>query len=164
MSPLFEKCMPVIFKHEGGYVFDLDDPGGETNMGICALFYINLDVKNLTKERATAIYKYDYWLEAGMEGILQENAVLQIFDMCVNARSKRHGFTKVIKIVQQLTGTKEDGYMGPITRRAVNTYLGDFAHDFAHARKVYYEHRCEQNPVLKKYLKGWFRRVDSCYF
>lgn len=164
MRILFNKCMPIIFKHEGGYVWDPDDPGGETNMGICRLFYPNLDIKNLTKDKANAIYYYDYWLRAGIEGILQENAALQIFDMCVNARSKRHGFKKIIRIVQRLVGVDDDGIMGNVTRHAVNTYKGDFAHDFAHARKVYYEHRCEINPILSKYLVGWNRRVDSCKF
>ena len=30
----FNKAIAIILKHEGGYVNDPDDPGGETNMGI----------------------------------------------------------------------------------------------------------------------------------
>ena len=30
----FDEAIKVIFKHEGGYVYDPDDPGGETKYGI----------------------------------------------------------------------------------------------------------------------------------
>ena len=30
----FEEAVKIILKHEGGYVNDPVDPGGETNMGI----------------------------------------------------------------------------------------------------------------------------------
>ena len=45
---LFDKCMLIIFKHEGGYVNDPDDWGGETKYGIAKRFFPNEDIKNLT--------------------------------------------------------------------------------------------------------------------
>ena len=35
----FKKAIEVILKHEGGYVDDPVDPGGETNMGISRKAY-----------------------------------------------------------------------------------------------------------------------------
>jgi len=57
---LFDKCMVVIFAHEGGYVNDPDDLGGEINYGICKRYFPDEDIKNLTKERAKELYYEHY--------------------------------------------------------------------------------------------------------
>lgn len=62
-------CIPRILKHEGGYVNHPNDPGGPTNKGITlATFRRYLkrngtidDLKALTTEQATAVYKAQYW-------------------------------------------------------------------------------------------------------
>ena len=41
----FTEAIGVILYHEGGYVNDKDDPGGETMMGISKRAYPNLDIK-----------------------------------------------------------------------------------------------------------------------
>ena len=46
----FEEIIEEVLKHEGGYVHDSNDLGGETNFGITKRFYPYLDIKNLTKE------------------------------------------------------------------------------------------------------------------
>ena len=51
----FKDIIKVTLKHEGGYVNDPKDLGGETNMGITKRFYPDLDIKNLTVEYATEI-------------------------------------------------------------------------------------------------------------
>ena len=56
-----DKFMPIIFAHEGGYVNDQKDSGGETKYGISKRSYPNLDIKNLTKKQATDIYKVDFY-------------------------------------------------------------------------------------------------------
>ncbi|KKK60142.1 hypothetical protein LCGC14_3027340, partial [marine sediment metagenome] len=48
----FEKAIPIVLKHEGGYVHDKLDPGGETNFGISKRAYPMVDIKNLTQEQA----------------------------------------------------------------------------------------------------------------
>ena len=65
MEENFEKAMNFIFKWEGGYVNDGNDPGGETNYGISKRAYPNLDIKNLTKDEAKQIYYRDYWEKSG---------------------------------------------------------------------------------------------------
>ena len=47
--------------NEGGYVNNLNDPGGETNMGISKRYHMNEDIKNLTRERANAILYNEVW-------------------------------------------------------------------------------------------------------
>ena len=58
MKTSFEDIIEEVLKHEGGYVNDPDDAGGETNFGIAKKFNPDVDIKNLTKEGAKKIY-YD---------------------------------------------------------------------------------------------------------
>lgn len=69
--------------HEGGYVWDEDDPGGETNFGISKRAYPKLDIKNLTKHEAVKIYHKDYWLKYRC-GDLPSNIRHIVFDGAVN--------------------------------------------------------------------------------
>ena len=51
----FEEAVKSVLKHEGGYVNDPKDPGGETNFGISKRAFPDLDIKNLTEEDAIEI-------------------------------------------------------------------------------------------------------------
>ena len=57
----FDEIIEVVLEHEGGYVNDPKDPGGETNFGIAKRSHPDVDIKNLTKESAKEIYKEVYW-------------------------------------------------------------------------------------------------------
>ena len=57
----FEEIIEQVLEHEGGYVNDPDDPGGETKFGIAKKFNPDVDIKNLTKEGAKEIYRQKYW-------------------------------------------------------------------------------------------------------
>ena len=57
----FNDIIEHVLNHEGGYVDDPSDLGGETNFGIAKRFYPNVDIKNLTRDEAKNIYFEDYW-------------------------------------------------------------------------------------------------------
>ncbi len=75
--------MDFVFKWEGGYVNRVDDPGGETRYGISKRAHPDVDIKNLTKDAAMEIYRADYWLKAGCEGLPWPDCLVQ-FDTAVN--------------------------------------------------------------------------------
>ena len=52
----FSDAVKIVLKHEGGYVDDPVDPGGETKYGISKKAYPFLDIKNLTIKQASDIY------------------------------------------------------------------------------------------------------------
>ena len=52
MLTTFDEIIGLTLDHEGGYVHDPKDLGGETNFGIAKRFYPDVDIKNLTKEGA----------------------------------------------------------------------------------------------------------------
>uniref|UniRef100_UPI0039E582BF glycosyl hydrolase 108 family protein n=1 Tax=Klebsiella pneumoniae TaxID=573 RepID=UPI0039E582BF len=58
---MFDDLIGRVLGHEGGYVNDPRDPGGETQFGISKRAYPNVDIKGLTRETAISIYKRDFW-------------------------------------------------------------------------------------------------------
>ena len=61
MKTTFDEIIDVVLEHEGGYVNDPTDTGGETKYGISKRAYPDEDIKELTVERAKELYKKDYW-------------------------------------------------------------------------------------------------------
>ena len=55
MKTTFDEIIEIVLEHEGGYVNDPKDLGGETKYGITKRFYPDVDIKNLTKEEAEAL-------------------------------------------------------------------------------------------------------------
>lgn len=158
MTDLFKKCIKIVLKHEGGYVNDPDDWGGETNYGICKRYFPDVDIKDLTIEEATQIYYDHYWLPMRLEGICRETSVLEIFDFGVNAGKRR-----AIRTAQRMCKIQPDGLCGPVTRKAINNYIGDFVKDYKEERIEYYNYIATKRNN-KKFLKGWVNRVNSTGF
>lgn len=78
----FDNVMAGVFKHEGGYTESDGNTGNPANFGINQKYHPDVDVKNLTKEQAAAIYKRDYWdaykigeLPANVQGIVMDGVV-----------------------------------------------------------------------------------------
>lgn len=156
---LFDKCIEVILKNEGGYVNHPADPGGETNYGICKRYFPNEDIKNMTKGRAKELYYEHYWKPMSLFGILDQEAVLQIFDFGVNA-----GIKRAIKTAQKIVRVDKDGICGNITRHAINKCSTCFLTNYKRARIKYYEMLAFRKPELRVFLSGWIIRVGKTKF
>ena len=151
----FEEIIEVVLHHEGGYVNDPKDPGGETNFGVAKRSHPDVDIKNLTKEGAIEIYKETYWDRNKVES-LSENLRHIYFDMCVN-----QGRGRAVKILQQSAnakgaGLKVDGGMGPKTIGAMKGVELDRVRAY---RVKYYADLVTRKPDLEKFYFGWFRRA-----
>ena len=164
MAFLFLRCIKVILNNEGGLADHSDDPGKLTNFGIATLFYPDLDIKNLNREQAIEIYFDDYWLPMNLTGIYDENLVLQIFDFGVNSRSKRYGFNSALKAIQRIVDVEQDGKLGPITKDAINNYVGDIVYLYINERKKYYFDLARRKPKLQVFLNGWIHRAENTKF
>lgn len=57
----FEAAVNAVLGEEGGYVNNPADPGGETNWGISKRAFPDVDIKNLSRDAAKALYKAHYW-------------------------------------------------------------------------------------------------------
>jgi lysozyme family protein len=155
----FKDYLDVILKHEGGYVNNPSDPGGETNYGISKRSYPNLDIKNLTIDQVSDIYYDDYWLKLNIDNLFNEDLKLHIFDMAVNAGNKT-----AIKLLQHILGVAEDGIMGPDTEEKVKEYFLTILVLYKNARINYYNKLVSKNPNLQQFLNGWIIRVNNTKF
>ena len=154
MKVTFEEIIGVVLEHEGGYVNDPEDPGGETKYGVSKRAYPNEDIKNLTEESAKDIYRRDYW-ERYRCAELPESLRHIYFDMCVNMGAGRA--TKIMQETANAKGAnlKIDGGMGPMTVGAMKSVELERVRAY---RVKYYVTLIERKPDLAKFYFGWFKR------
>ena len=112
MLTKFDDIIEITLHHEGGYVNDPNDLGGETNFGIAKRFYPDVDIKNLTKDEAKDIYRRDYWDKNKVDEMPKQLRHIY-FDMCVN-----QGKGTAVKVLQRACNSKKadlkvDGGLGP---------------------------------------------------
>jgi lysozyme family protein len=99
MRENFDRLLPLILKHEGGYVNHPDDPGGATNLGVTIGTLsgwlgrpaTKADVKALTVAKVAPIYRKNYWDVMGCDA-LPSGVDYVVFDPAVNSgpgRAKR---------------------------------------------------------------------------
>lgn len=81
------RILDHIIEVEGGYVNDVNDPGGETKYGITKRSYPDLDIKNLTEQEARSIYRRDFI--APFVSVRDERLRLMVIDAGVNHGVKR---------------------------------------------------------------------------
>ncbi len=151
----FDKYFEELIGHEGGYVNDPDDRGGETKYGISKRSYPDLDIKNLTLEQAKEIYYNDFYLRYKIER-LPEHIRKITFDMCVNFGAR--GAVKVLQEACNYKGRNNlvvDGMIGPKTINACKNVTIELVRAYRMLRFANIVHKRPQN---KKFWFGWYRR------
>lgn len=149
----FEKFIPIILKHEGGYVNDPNDKGGETKYGISKRAYPNLDIKNLTVDDAKKIYLKNYYNKLSCDLFADELLALHLFDMGVNT-----GVSRAAKRLQIIIGVHPDGIIGKQTIQEANNQSG-LSEKYINSRIDYYTQIGVGSN--KKFLNGWLTRVKT---
>lgn len=146
----FEQCLNAILVHEGGYVNDPNDPGGETNFGISKRAHPQVDIRNLDRAGAARIYKSQYWNSINAEKFPAEIR-LCYFDAAVN-----QGPLAAVKMLQKVLGTKQDGYPGTVTQaKARKFHRWRMVVNYQAERAVRYS----KTQNFHVYGHGWMRRL-----
>ena len=148
----FDDAFEALMGHEGGYVNDPRDLGGETRFGISKRAYPSIDIKALSLADAKAIYRRDYWLPAGCEAV-PEALRFDLFDMAVHS-----GVRAAILALQKAAKVAEDGVLGP------NSLAAIAASDPAVLIARFNGARLSMMTELStwpSFGKGWARRVAS---
>lgn len=156
--PNFKEIIKVVLKHEGGYVNDPDDPGGETKYGISKKAYPDLNIADLTEDQAKEIYYHDYW-EKGRIETLPFPLQKIFFDMTVNFGRK--GAVKVLQEAANSINKKKievDGGYGAATANAILNLEPERVRAY---RALRFAKLAISNPTLGKYWYGWFKRAIS---
>ena len=156
MKTTFEEIIDIVLDHEGGYVNDPDDAGGETKYGIAKRWYPDVDIKNLTKEQAKKIYHTDYWRRGKCDSVPPQLRHIY-FDMCVN-----FGRSGAVKVLQQAANSKSrnkisvDGGIWPATLNAIQKISVDVVRAY---RVLRFANIVIDKPNQEKFWLGWFRRA-----
>lgn len=168
----FQIALAWLFKTEGGYVNDPDDPGGATRYGI-SLRYLKTkgklgdingdgiidvdDIEVLDKPQAALFYLTDFWHTCQCDELPLPLAII-VFDQAVNT-----GVGTASRCLQAHVHAKVDGVIGPVTLAAVATHFYRnptwFIASYLGKRATYYHDITLANSSLSKFLKGWFNRL-----
>ena len=157
--------------HEGGYVNNPADPGGETYCGVSRRAHPDwggwliidaakklpgfptglcesAELLKLTKD----LYQDNYWGPAGCDGI-PVGAKFQVFDMAVNS-----GVPEAVRAVQRAAGVNADGVIGASTLMAVQRLsLPRFVARF-NAQRLIYLSTLKDWPTFSR---GWVHRIAA---
>ncbi len=100
VNAAFEAALQKTLGYEGGYVAD-DAGKGPSNFGINASANPDVDVKNLTKDKARELYKKRYWDAIGGDALAAKDPALATiaFDTAVNM-----GVSKANQLVSKSKG------------------------------------------------------------
>ena len=114
-----------------------------------------MDIKNLTVEGASAIYKRDWWDAHHYSDILPQMVATKTFDTAVNL-----GAGRAHRILQEAAGVTVDGVLGPATLGVVNTMNSlTLIVTFQNLQAAYYRELVAKDPALQKFLNGWIARA-----
>lgn len=140
----FDKTLNFILQHEGGYVNDPNDLGGETNKGITYRTYSEFrknkglkpqSVRYISNDEVREIYYNNYYKASGADKIADPKLSAYVFDTAVN--------------------------MGVSRARLLLNQSGGSAEKFEQLRKAKYEEFARAIPSQKRYLQGWNNRVND---
>lgn len=150
----FDLAVAKVLEHEGGYVNDPKDRGGETNFGISKRAYPNEDIKGMTRARAKEIYRRDFWAPIKGDSIADQNTATAIFDMAVNSGPSRA--KKLADKAAKALGFKS-AYDVPAASGAA------FSNVFGRVRIEFYRALVAADPSQAKFLNGWEKRAKTFF-
>jgi len=162
------EAIQYVIDHEGGYVNDPSDPGGETKYGISKRSYPDVDIKNLSLKNARIIYENDWWYKysafANVANLHQQLGI-KYFDASVNM-----GVSSASKALQRSLracgqSVIPDGIVGSRTILALqDLVLGPTPHEspvaaYRSELAGHYRVLIARNSDLKKFKNGWLARA-----
>lgn len=185
----FKDAFSRTMGHEGGYVKDTDDLGGETYRGISRKFnpgwagWSRIDrakrqrgfPKNLDRDASLqvdieAFYKQHYWDKFQGDSIARQAIANEMFDTGVNM-----GVVRAVGFLQRALNVLNrneklyrdlvaDGLFGPKTLAALRAYLKKDKADLLLKimnvlQGMHYIEFMDKSPVQEKFARGWFKRV-----
>lgn len=148
----FDEAFLRLLGHEGGYVNNPKDPGGETNWGISKRSYPQLDIAGLSEADAKVIYRRDFWDKVRADE-LPSAARFDVFDAAVNS-----GVVQSIKWLQHSLVVDVDGVIGPQTLAASRTMAGSMIKARFNGHRLMFMANLKTWPAFSG---GWARRIAA---
>lgn len=166
----FDQEVQVVLKHEGGYVDDPVDPGGETNRGITIAVWkkhFSNPLIEQTELEAIKIYKVDYYDPNRCGQINNSASRLHFFDIMVNTGNAKI-FQRAINRLTEFEKLEVDGKVGPVTIAAANTCNDSELNRWLYIERMNHYDLTRKNPkrrtAAKKFMWIWVKRsLDFIY-
>jgi lysozyme family protein len=160
----FLESVELVLAAEGGYVNDPSDTGGETKFGISKRSYPKLDIANLTRDGAIAVYFSDFWQKFGL-GLLTPRVAAKVFNIGVDI----YPMPAIICLQRACRACGiailETGVVDGSTRKAIESLsLANEAALMAALRSelaAHYRLVAQHNGRDKAFIKGWLNRAYS---
>lgn len=146
----FDLAFDRLMGHEGGYVNDPNDPGGETKWGISKRSYPHLTISTLTRDDARRIYRRDFW-ERIHGDKLHDGVAFQVFDIAVNS-----GIETAVRQLQRAIGVADDGHFGPVSQAAAEKASETDTIMRLNAERLDFMTRLS---TWQHFGRGWARRI-----
>lgn len=158
----FDAAFDRLMGHEGGFSEIASDPGNwtggrvgagvlkGTKYGIAANTYPNLDIRNLTKDEAKAIYRQDFWNRVNADK-LADGVAFQLFDFAINS-----GIETAVRYLQRALGVADDGKWGPVSQAAADATSETDIIMQLNAERLDFMTRLKAWP---DFSRGWARRI-----
>lgn len=180
----FADAIPVVLQHEGGWVDNPKDPGGETNFGISTLIirriqashaYSSSDMetmlgiaqgtlytpgylKTMSVDAAKSIYQHLFWLPA-YEPLIDQRVATKIFDFAVNAGAVHAHVVAQRACADCGHAIGIDGILGAVSVAAINACGPAFVTAMANEMGRYYRAVVAANPAEAEFLDNWLKRA-----
>lgn len=184
----FQIAFKKTMVHEGGYVNDPADRGGETYKGISRKYHPewpgwkkvedlygagitskhfedDIELQNLVQ----TFYKEKYWLPLHIDSIPNQNVADKIFDIAVNMGTRvaqkltQEGVNLINRNGQDTLDVMVDGVIGEKTLFGLKAVLIVRLDAMLLVLKALQAERyvdiCRRDPTQEKFLHGWLRRV-----
>lgn len=165
MDRNFTRALPLVLKHEGGYVDHPKDPGGATNKGVTLATFRKFvkadgskaDLRKITDDQVATVYYRGYW--SAVQGpALPSGVDYAVFDFAVNSGPKR-----AAQFLQKVVGVSQDGRVGPLTIEAAKAMsASEIVNRLCDDRLAWMQrikHRTTGARLWDTFGKGWSRRV-----
>jgi len=158
MKSNFEDCLARVLASEGGFVNNLKDPGGMTNLGCTKAVWEEFvghpvseaDMRALIPADVTPLYKRKYWDKVAGDQ-LPSGLDYAVFDAAINS-----GPGRAVKWLQEVAGMPADGAIGPKTLAAIADFTPTNLIAHYNDKRLQF---LESLPTWPTFGKGWGNRV-----
>ena len=186
----FNEAFTRTMRHEGGYVDDPVDPGGETYRGISRGFNPSwsgwdiideakradnfpdsLSQNRVLQDSVVFFYTTYYWNKVRGDVIPEQSIANELFDSGVHL-----GVLRAVEFIQQALNVLNrngrlyddlvvDGIFGRNSQAALTAYLNNDPPELLLKilnvlQGMFYIERMNASPTAEKYARGWFNRVE----
>ena len=167
----FNSIIDKNLEHEGGYVNNKNDRGGETNWGITNPFMEDfkyalpggkaVPIKELTVDDAKKLYKA-LWDRYNLGYVRDKNVAYAIFDYMINT----YHHTAAKRVQETLNtkgaGLKVDGHLGEMSLKAIHNSDYEWLIDeLLKNRHHHYREQVKDDYTQHEFYAGWMNRLNK---